>query len=99
MYGVTSLYTEYRSRLIRGVLDVLVFVSALLVYPSATIVIGALCLVLYGGYEIVVAGLLLDALIAPGPHVLGEFHYTILFLLMSILTEWIRRRVNAVHNV
>jgi hypothetical protein len=43
--------------------SILVYGSALLIYPTVSMVLGLACLVWYGGYEVVGAALILDALL------------------------------------
>jgi hypothetical protein len=92
------LYSTRTATAIRVVLAVLVYLSALFVYPTTCIVLGFICLVWYGGYEIIGAALILDALLAPGGGVLGDFHYTVLFLVAAAATMRIRSMFFTAHN-
>lgn len=81
-----------RTKLIARILcAVCAYTVALLIYPTLFIIIGLVCLIWYGGYEVIGAALLLDALLAPGGGMLGEYHYTVLFLVAGSATAWIRR--------
>jgi hypothetical protein len=85
------LYTK-RTRIAgRVLLSTLVYASALLVYPMLATILGFVCLVWYGGYEVIGAAFILDALLAPGGGVLGEYHFTVLFLIAGAATATLRR--------
>lgn len=56
------------------------FVSAFLAYPHAMLVLGTCALALSGAYEVVAAGIILDALLAPGNGMFGDYRYTVLML-------------------
>ena len=91
-----KLHTErlYSTRTVVAVrisLAVLTFASALFVYPTACIVLGFICLVWYGGYEVIGAALILDALLAPSGAMLGDYHYTVLFLVAVAATIRVRQ--------
>jgi len=84
------LYSTRTAIAVRVVLAVLTFASALFVYPTACIVLGFMCLVWYGGYEVIGAALILDALLAPSGGVLGDYHYTVLFLVATVAAIRVR---------
>jgi hypothetical protein len=85
------LYTS-RTRIAgRVLLTILIYASALLVYPMLTTLLGLVCLIWYGGYEVMGAALILDALLAQGGGVIGEYHFTVLFLIAGAATSTLRR--------
>lgn len=87
-----STRTARKHTLVRIVLVCVVFVSAVLVYPLATLGIALVALMRHGAYETIFAGLVLDALLAPGTGVLGDFTYTV-SLLGGALGAFLVRRV------
>jgi hypothetical protein len=57
---------------------------ALLVYPTLTVALALVALFTYRAHEVLIAGILLDALLAPGNGMLGDYTYTALCIGGSI---------------
>jgi len=84
------LYSTRTRIAVRIALAVTAYLLALFLYPTAFMVVGFIGLIWYGSYEMVGAAFLLDALLAPGGSMLGDYHYTALFLVASAATLWVR---------
>jgi hypothetical protein len=91
MLHTQRLYSARTGIVARMVCVTFTYTMALLVHPTVCIVLGLVCLVWYGGYEVIGAALLLDALLAPGGGMFGEYHYTVFFLIAGALATWARR--------
>ena len=91
---------QQRKRLILRVLSTAsTFLCALLVYPWIVVPVGALAAVLYGAYEVVLAGLVLDALLAPGAGIFGEYRFTVIMFIVvfgAYVTRMLFRGTRAV---
>jgi hypothetical protein len=66
-----------RKRIAARVLLALVsLISALLVYPWIAVPVAVIGLFRYRAYELLLTGVILDALLAPGNGLLGDYTYT-----------------------
>ena len=81
-----------RSHMIgRGAISAIVFMCALLAYPIPTVLISLVALSVFRAYEVVLAGVILDALLTPSGGIAGAYTYTALFITAGLCVHVITR--------
>jgi len=75
----------------RVLLVLIAFTSALLVYPWIAIPVAVVGLFRYRAHELLLTGVILDALLAPGSGFLGDYTYTATLLAVSAVIHAVHR--------
>lgn len=86
-----DIWTVRKRMLARGILSGVVFICALLAYPVPTIVLSVIALGVFRAYEVLLAGVILDALLTPSGGIAGAYTYTALCIIAGLCVHVITR--------
>ena len=95
-----DIWTLRTRMLARDSISAVVFICALLTYPLPTIVLSLVALGMFRAYEVLLAGILLDALLVPTGGIGGAYTYTALFITAGLCVHVVTRMLRGpTHDV